>query len=110
MRYSFDTDIAARYGVEEAILLDHIRFWCEKNQSNPDCRKEGRCWMYASAARLAEHFFDRQLAARTKQGVHVRPVQMDMAVGDPNGGGALQPLLLLELLHHHAGDLADNLC
>ena len=60
--------------------------------------------------RLAEHFFDRQLAARTKQGVHVRPVQMDMAVGDPNGGGALQPLLLLELLHHHAGDLADNLC
>ena len=56
MRYSFDTEIAARYGVEEAILLDHIRFWCEKNQSNPDCRKEGRCWMYASAARLAEHF------------------------------------------------------
>ena len=29
MRYSFDTEIAARYGVEEAILLDHIRFWCE---------------------------------------------------------------------------------
>ena len=56
MRYSFDTDIAARYGVEEAILLDHIRFWCDKNQSNPDCQKEGRCWMYASAARLAEHF------------------------------------------------------
>ena len=56
MRYSFHTEIAARYGVEEAILLDHIRFWCEKNQSNRDCRKEGRCWMYASAARLAEHF------------------------------------------------------
>lgn len=56
MRYSFDTEIAARYGVEEAILLDHIRFWCDKNQSNPDCQKEGRCWMYASAARLAEHF------------------------------------------------------
>ena len=31
MRYSFDTEAAARYGVEEAILLDHIRFWCEKN-------------------------------------------------------------------------------
>ena len=56
MRYSFDTEAAARYGVEEAILLDHIRFWCEKNQSNPDCQREGRCWMYASAARLAEHF------------------------------------------------------
>ena len=56
MRYSFDTEAAARYGVEEAILLDHIRFWCEKNQSNPDCQKEGCCWMYASAARLAEHF------------------------------------------------------
>ena len=56
MRYSFDTEAAARYGVEEAILLDHIRFWCEKNQSNPDCRQQGRCWMYASAARLAEHF------------------------------------------------------
>lgn len=56
MRYSFDTEAAARYGVEEAILLDHIRFWCKKNQSNPDCQREGRCWMYASAARLAEHF------------------------------------------------------
>ena len=56
MRYSFDTEAAARYGVEEAILLDHIRFWCEKNRSNPDCQREGRCWMYASAARLAEHF------------------------------------------------------
>nr|WP_276871297.1 hypothetical protein [Fournierella massiliensis] len=56
MYYSFDVNAAARYGVEEAILLDHIRFWCEKNQTNPDCQKEGRCWMYASAARLAEHF------------------------------------------------------
>ena len=56
MRYSFDTELAARYGVEEAILLDHIRFWCEKNRSNPDCQQQGRCWMYASAARLAEHF------------------------------------------------------
>ena len=56
MRYSFDTEAAARYGVEEAILLDHIRFWCEKNRSNPDCQQQGRCWMYASAARLAEHF------------------------------------------------------
>ena len=56
MRYSFDTELAARYGVEEAILLDHIRFWCEKNRSNPDCQQQGRCWMYASAAQLAEHF------------------------------------------------------
>ena len=56
MYYSFDVNAAARYGVEEAVLLEHIRFWCEKNQTNPDCQKEGRCWMYASAARLAEHF------------------------------------------------------
>ena len=56
MYYSFDVNAAARYGVEEAVLLEHIRFWCEKNEANPDCQKEGRCWMYASAARLAEHF------------------------------------------------------
>ena len=56
MYYSFDVNAAARYGVEEAVLLEHIRFWCEKNAANPDCQKEGRCWMYASAARLAEHF------------------------------------------------------
>ena len=56
MYYSFDVNAAVRYGVEEAVLLEHIRFWCEKNQTNPDCQKEGRCWMYASAARLAEHF------------------------------------------------------
>ena len=56
MYYSFDVNAAARYGVEEAVLLEHIRFWCEKNAANPDCQQEGRCWMYASAARLAEHF------------------------------------------------------
>ena len=56
MYYSFDVNAAARHGVEEAVLLEHIRFWCEKNAANPDCQKEGRCWMYASAARLAEHF------------------------------------------------------
>ena len=56
MYYSFDVNAAVRYGVEEAVLLEHIRFWCEKNAANPDCQKEGRCWMYASAARLAEHF------------------------------------------------------
>ena len=56
MYYSFDVNAAARYGVEEAVLLEHIRFWCEKNEANPDCQQEGRCWMYASAARLAEHF------------------------------------------------------
>ena len=56
MYYSFNVNAAARYGVEEAVLLDHIRFWCEKNRSNPDCCQQGRRWMYASAARLAEHF------------------------------------------------------
>ena len=56
MYYSFDVNAAVRYGVEEAVLLEHIRFWCEKNAANPDCQKEGRCWMYASAPRLAEHF------------------------------------------------------
>lgn len=56
MHYSFAVNAAVRYGVEEAVLLDHIRFWCDKNRSNPDCQKEGRCWMYASAPRLAEHF------------------------------------------------------
>lgn len=56
MYYSFDVNAAARYGVEEAVLLEHIRFWCKKNAANPDCQKEGRCWMYASASRLAEHF------------------------------------------------------
>ena len=79
MRYSFDTEAAARYGVEEAILLDHIRFWCEKNQSNPDCRQQGRCWMYASAefssmrsniplmSQYCYHRYDPTFAARAKE-------------------------------------------
>lgn len=56
MRYSFNTAAAARYGVEEAILLDHIHFWCDKNRAVPGCNQNGHSWMYATAAQLAEHF------------------------------------------------------
>lgn len=75
MRYSFNTAAAARYGVEEAILLDHIHFWCDKNRAIPGCNQNGHSWMYATAAQLANHFpfwnaqkIRRLLKSLTRQG------------------------------------------
>ena len=34
MQHSFDIDIAKEYGILEAILLNNMQFWIEKNKAN----------------------------------------------------------------------------
>lgn len=34
MNHSFDKDIAAAFGLAEAIILNHMQFWIEKNEAN----------------------------------------------------------------------------
>lgn len=34
MNHSFDVDIATKYGILEAILLDSINYWLLKNEAN----------------------------------------------------------------------------
>jgi|GEM_PF-2659648 hypothetical protein len=56
MRHSFNTDVAERYGLQEAILLDWIVFWLVENERNERNFYEGRCWVFSSAKALAEKF------------------------------------------------------
>lgn len=56
MQHSFDVDIAAEYGVNCAILLNHIWFWCEKNRANGKHLHDGTYWTYNSVKAFEELF------------------------------------------------------
>lgn len=48
MVHNFDTDIAEKYGLLEAILLNHIYYWVEKNRANNINFYDGNYWTYNS--------------------------------------------------------------
>lgn len=53
MNHSFDTDLAAQYGIEEAILIQHLQFWIVKNRANGENFIDGRTWTYSKLAAMA---------------------------------------------------------
>ena len=53
MNHSFDIDIAKDYGIEEAILLNHLYFWIEKNKANNKCFYNETYWTYSTKKGLA---------------------------------------------------------
>lgn len=56
MTHSFDVEIAKVYGVNAAILLNHIVFWVQKNQANRRNFYDGTYWTYNSRSAFAEIF------------------------------------------------------
>lgn len=56
MNYIFDTALACRYGVDEAIMLQNIIFWVAKNKANGAEEHDGRVWTYNSATAFAKLF------------------------------------------------------
>lgn len=48
MEHSFNVEIATKFGIEEAILLQHIYYWVEKNKANNKHFHDGRYWAYNS--------------------------------------------------------------
>lgn len=46
--HSFDIDIAKKYGVHCAVLLNHIYFWIKKNEANNQNFFDGNYWTYNS--------------------------------------------------------------
>lgn len=44
----FDADIAAKYGVDEAIIIANFAYWIEKNEANGRNFYDGRYWTYNS--------------------------------------------------------------
>ena len=56
MQHHFEVEEANKYGIEEAILLNHLRFWLDKNKANQKNIHEGYIWTYNSARAFAEIF------------------------------------------------------
>lgn len=56
MKHSFDVDIAAKYGVTEAILLDNLYYWACANEANGKNYHDGRYWTYNSVKAFGRLF------------------------------------------------------
>ena len=56
MAHSFEVDIAVKYGVNAAILLNNLYFWCQKNKANKHNFYDGSYWTYNSRSAFTEIF------------------------------------------------------
>lgn len=56
MEHHFDKDYAIEYGVDEAIILNHIIFWIEKNKANKRNFINGYHWTYSTYKAFTEIF------------------------------------------------------
>ena len=56
MTYQFDIDLAARYGVDEAIMIANFLFWIRKNEANGKYFHDGRFWTYNSTEAFTKLF------------------------------------------------------
>lgn len=56
MDYSFDVEIAMKYGVKEAIIIRMFQFWIIKNKANNRHYYDGRTWTYNSIPALQKLF------------------------------------------------------
>jgi len=56
MHYSFDIELATKYGDREAILLQNFIYWIAKNAANGKHYHDGRYWTYNSVAALVALF------------------------------------------------------
>lgn len=56
MQHHFDVDMAIRYGVVEAIILNHMEYWIELNRTNGRNFYDGRYWTFNSMKAMSEIF------------------------------------------------------
>ena len=67
--HSFNTKIAKKLGMVEAVLLHNIQFWVEKSKANNKHFYKGKYWTYNSAKAFSELFdylSDRQISRALK--------------------------------------------
>lgn len=57
MTHSFNTTLAERYGIDEAILIEHIYWWIHKNDCEEieDMIHEGKVWCRSTAKGFAKY-------------------------------------------------------
>ena len=56
MNHSFNVEIATKYGMMEAVLLEHLNFWISKNKANGVNFYDGKHWTYSTTKSFAELF------------------------------------------------------
>src|SRR4030042_5346722 len=56
MNHSFNTDIAIKIGVDEAIIIENLAFWIKKNQANNKHFHDNYFWTYNSERAFSELF------------------------------------------------------
>lgn len=56
MQHHFNIEIAKRYDIITAVLLDNFIYWIEKNRANEKHFYEGRYWTYCSTKAMCELF------------------------------------------------------
>lgn len=56
MYHSFDVEHARQYGVSEAIFIQSLAFWIQKNSANERHAHEGKTWTYNSVGALTRLF------------------------------------------------------
>lgn len=57
MNHSFDVDIACKFGVEEAIVIENLMFRLRNNKANDRNFHDGRYWTYGNARTFSELFW-----------------------------------------------------
>lgn len=77
--HSFDIGLAAKYGIEGAILIHHFQHWIGVNQRLGKNFKEGRTWTYQTKEEILAHFpyftynvVRRELEKLIKKGVLIK--------------------------------------
>ena len=56
MEHHFNVELAKEYGILEAVLLNNLQFWIEKNRANGTNFYDGNYWTYNSAKAFSELF------------------------------------------------------
>lgn len=56
MEHHFNTDYATKYGIEEAIVINNLQFWINKNKANNKHSYDDRTWTYNSYKAFSELF------------------------------------------------------
>lgn len=56
MPHCFEVELAERYGIIEALLLNYFRFWIQKNRANEKHFYDGTYWTYNSVKAFCDLF------------------------------------------------------
>lgn len=54
MQHNFDVEIACKYGILEAVILNNLAFWIEHNKANNTNFHDGYYWTYNSTKAFSE--------------------------------------------------------